>query len=320
MMIQRRTAFTGAVLCILTVALLVTSGTAGWTVPTWEEELRAYYDYDATAPLNAVQTATNVTPSWEEIRFSFDAHAGGRAPGVVYFPRGQSSAPLILFLHGYKGSKEDATTLARFMCPQGVAIMAIDAMRHGERGGGDAAVLPVDLEQVGQNMIATIIDNRRALDYAATRDDVESDRILLVGVSMGGIFGSILTAVEPRIDGAALLVAGGRWDMLFQHSQHEVVQQCHDAGVKVQMLKQHLAAVEPVNFAAHIAPRPLFMANGRQDRIIVPPSAQALYGAARQPKEIHWYDAGHIGTVIQAALEMQTWLSHQLSVLSQEVQ
>ncbi len=82
MMIQRRTAFTGVVLCILTVALLVTSGTAGWTVPTWEE-LRAYYNYDATAPLNAVQTATNVTPSWEEIHFSCLILAPGPEFGAI---------------------------------------------------------------------------------------------------------------------------------------------------------------------------------------------------------------------------------------------
>jgi len=33
--------------------------------------------------------------------------------------------------------------------------------------------------------------------------------------------------------------------------------------------------------------------HGRRDRTILPVQAERLYAAAREPKEIHWWDAGH---------------------------
>jgi len=195
--------------------------------------------------------------------------------------------------------------------------MAIDAMLHDDRKLPSGQMLPANPAQAAHMIISTIIDNRRALDYAVAREDIDSDRILLIGVSTGGIAGSILAAVEPRIDGAALLVAGGRWDLFFQHSHYELIEQARAAGWLGLISEEQLAPFEPVNFIGYIAPRPLFMANGLQDEMVPSECAQALHEAAGEPKEIHWYDADHIGAVIQAIPHLGVWLSQQLATPSQ---
>ena len=51
-------------------------------------------------------------------------------------------------------------------------------------------------------------DLRRTVDYLATREDIDSDRLAFYGLSWGAYIGPLLTAVEPRFD-ASVLVSGG---------------------------------------------------------------------------------------------------------------
>jgi uncharacterized protein len=51
---------------------------------------------------------------------------------------------------------------------------------------------------------------------------------------------------------------------------------------------------DPLRYAAALNGRPLLMLHGRLDRTIAPPQAQRLYDAASQPKELRWYDTGHV--------------------------
>ena len=327
-------------LLLLTGLALLLASVPLHAAPTWDD-LRSYYDYDRALPLDPRDADTKTLGPYRVVQFTFAATDRSRVPAALYLPTPDRSvglqptgvpAPLllkpaqvererptrlVLFLHGLGGSKDDARLVAQMLCPNGIAILAIDARLHGERKRTDTEFLSPDLERAGQNIIGTIIDNRRALDCLATRSDVHPRKIVLVGVSMGGILGSILTAVEPRIQAAALLVAGGRWDILLRRSDHDNARQIRATGILPSMLRARLASVEPVNFVGHIAPRPLFLANGRLDTIVPPRSAQALQDAAGEPKEVHWYEAGHVAAVIQCLADLTDWLRRQLSPVAQ---
>jgi len=296
----------------LSLVLLLVALTPALSAPSWEQ-LRTYYDYDAALPLNVKELQTTVLGECEKTTFTFAATDGSTVPAVLFLPSGQPSQSLVLFLHGLGGSKDDARPMANMLCPQNVAVLAIDARGHGDRKQAEARLIPADLNRFRQNVIDTIVDNRRALDCVANRTDLNPDRIVLVGVSMGGIFGSILSAVEPRIDAAALLVAGGRWDILLGSLQHSEARQLRSNGVLPTTIRSQMAAVEPVNFVGHIAPRPVFFANGQFDTIVTPPSAQALHDAAGQPRQIRWYQAGHIGAVVQCIPDLADWLRSQFA-------
>jgi fermentation-respiration switch protein FrsA (DUF1100 family) len=55
-----------------------------------------------------------------------------------------------------------------------------------------------------------------------------------------------------------------------------------------------LAPLEPTRYIARIAPRPVLMVNGARDSLIPRANVDALYEAARQPKDILWIRSEHV--------------------------
>ncbi len=52
-------------------------------------------------------------------------------------------------------------------------------------------------------------------------------------------------------------------------------------------------ALDPAARVARIAPRPLLFVNMRGDRTVRLAATEALYAAAAEPKQIHWFDGDH---------------------------
>jgi fermentation-respiration switch protein FrsA (DUF1100 family) len=62
------------------------------------------------------------------------------------------------------------------------------------------------------------------------------------------------------------------------------------------LLVPQIAATDPRLAIAHFAGRPLLMLAGKRDYVVTPDMVKRLYAAAREPKEIEWYDCGHLLT------------------------
>ena len=66
----------------------------------------------------------------------------------------------------------------------------------------------IDINRIGGDPFETkvrrsIVNIRRTLDWVVARPDVAPDRVGLVGISLGAIAGTIIMAVEPRIQPAS---------------------------------------------------------------------------------------------------------------------
>jgi fermentation-respiration switch protein FrsA (DUF1100 family) len=55
-----------------------------------------------------------------------------------------------------------------------------------------------------------------------------------------------------------------------------------------------LLPLEPTRYAARISPRPVLMVNGASDSLIPRSNVNALYEAARPPKDILWVRGEHV--------------------------
>lgn len=260
--------------------------------PTWEE-LQAYYTYDPALPLD-------VTPvqSWDRGLFihevaRFRSVNDQTVPVSVRLPKGVAKAPVILYLHGLGGNRDDATSLlAAMLCPRGIALVSIDAQYHGDRKVEGRQIISTDVPGTIQAFRQTIIDQRRALDYIASRPDLDSDRVVLIGASMGAIMGSIVAGLDSRIKAALLVVGGGDLVGLLSNSEIGEAQELRrQIGGSLEPYRDALAFIEPTLFVGHIAPRPVYMLNGRQDKIVPAANGQALFDAAKEPKSIVWYDS-----------------------------
>jgi len=147
-----------------------------------------------------------------------------KMPILIYKPiiKGQSKFPVVIFLHGTGGSKDEGDIKAIFtkLAKAGIMGVAIDARYHGERipGGAHGSKEYTDAayrawkntdktHQEHPFLYDTAFDLWRLVDYLVTRPDVKADRIGMGGISMGGIETWLAASVDTRIKVAVLGIA-----------------------------------------------------------------------------------------------------------------
>jgi fermentation-respiration switch protein FrsA (DUF1100 family) len=245
--------------------------------------------------------APATAPELRARRFEYSSR-GDRVPGVLLLPpAGPGPFPLVLLQHGAGGSK-DAAYLPPVREPwarRGVAVASIDFPLHGERSsaklneillatmlapqraGGDGLALFEELVRQAVNDLA------RAVDALGALPEIDADRVGYAAFSMGAMLGSLYIPYDARIRAAALGVGGS----LFGSSP-----------------------LDPASHIAGFAPRPLLFVNASRDERISRSAAEALHAAARDPKEVVWFDAGHSDLPGRALKAMWTFLAQHLGV------
>lgn len=133
---------------------------------------------------------------------------------------------------------------------------------------------------------------RMLLTHLESREDVDPQRTLILGGSLGSTFAVLAAAVDERFEGVVVL--GGGEDL----ERIVAVNLPFDAAWKrrgtAMLLRPWLSPFEPARFAGRIAPRPYFQVHGTADDIIPPECGQALFDAAGEPREIVWFDMPHV--------------------------
>lgn len=244
--------------------------------------LKSMYAYDSSFPLNARTVGSFRHGESVFERIVFDSFHEGKVPGLFALPsRGQGPFPVVLLLHGLSGSKAqwlgDEFThggeLSAGLLQSGFAVLALDAQYHGDRAVYNDYIDPGEMllerrwgVRYANLLNQSVVDYRRAIDYLATRDDVDTSRIGVVGYSMGGHMAFILDAVEPRIRATVACVVP------------------HVSGMPM----------APSAFARDLGSDPLLMLMARNDSFYTVDQANALLDEVQGiNKEIRFFDSGH---------------------------
>lgn len=136
-----------------------------------------------------------------------------RVPILIYKPiTVAKSYPVVIFLHGTGGKKEDNKKFLYQLTKRGIMGVSIDARFHGERIAGGAhgsreyvAATTRAWEnkdkahQTHPFLYDTAFDLWRVTDYLVGRPDVNPKRIGMGGISMGGIETWLAASVDKRI-------------------------------------------------------------------------------------------------------------------------
>jgi dienelactone hydrolase len=254
----------------------------------------ALWTTDAPAPVHA--------PSLRARRFEYSSR-GDRVPGLLLLPAtGAGPFPLVLLQHGAGGSKHseylDAARLP--WVQRGVAVASIDFPLHGERAsaklseqllGVSAASVraahPDTLALWSEFSRQSVNDLGRALDALATVPELDAARVAYAGFSLGAIVGAVYCPTDARLCAAALALGG--------------------AGVGA-------PDFDPAARIADFAPRPLLFVNATRDERIPRAAAEALHAAARDPKQIDWFECGHNDLPGAGLKSMWSFLAKHLKV------
>ena len=209
-------------------------------------------------------------------RLELEFRAGGEAiPSLLLLPD-DSPTGGVLLLHGYSSRKEHmAEGVGASLLRHGVASLSIDLPLHGTRHDplqAQAARNPLALIGVWRQAVK---ECRLAFGYLGARPEIDRGCLGIAGYSLGSFLAVTLAADEPGAR-AVVLAAGG------------------DLPEGTPLTAVARAIVDPRRAVRRLKGRPLLMVHGRWDRTMKPEQAQRLFDAAAEPKELKWWNAGHI--------------------------
>jgi len=179
-------------------------------------QIREYFEYDKKLPLEP-----KVFDKWpwrgpQVIhKVSYRSVRGERVPAYLAIPKDYKEGdklPVVVLMHGWNlfwGKNEDwAQSWLPILTSNGYAVLAPDHFYFGERRHEDTSTGDYDFGPYTKRdwMVQSVVDIRRGIDYLQQRPEIDSDRIAILGGSMGGWIGSVLSAVEPRIKTTVLTV------------------------------------------------------------------------------------------------------------------
>ncbi len=255
------------------------------------------FDPDPSEPLSLWLRPARSEDAWRRLDFELSSR-GDRVPGRLLLPpSGEGPFPLVLLQHGAGGSK-DAPYLDATAGPWvrgGAAVASIDFPLHGERANPKFAARLLSGERSGNGAgelavefaRQAVVDLRRTLDALQPLPEIDAGRIAYAGFSLGTLLGATFCACDPRPRAAALAIGGGGFGA---------------------------PEVDPARHIGGFAPRPLLFVNATRDETISRRSAEALFAAAGEPKEIQWFDATHAELPGAALKAMWLFLRHHLDL------
>jgi hypothetical protein len=252
------------------------------------------------APLNAEIVETVEFDDYVRERVIFDSRSNMSIPAYLLMPKNRTGRiPAIVCLPGHGpgkdtivGYNDDGTARSEIggyqndfaiqAVRKGYAALAVEQASFGERQGDDerqrgCKVSSVNALMLGITMIGIRTwDARRALDYLLTRDEVDGDRIGVMGISGGGTTTLFSAATEPRFRAA---FASG-YLCTFRDSIM-AMDHCVD-----NFVPGIIRWGEMNDVASLIAPRPFFAESGTKDNIFPVEAATKAWTRAKRAWDV----------------------------------
>ncbi len=259
------------------------------------------------AHLKAVACRTKalpyLRPAGERVEIPFK---GTHFRGILRKPTGIEKPPIVIMCMGLDSTKEETDAYEQPFLARGMAILAFDGPGQGES--------EYELGIRGDYEVAV----RAVVDWVEKRSDVDTQRIGLWGVSLGGYYAPRAAAFEKRIR-ACISLSGpfdwsDNWPMLNELTREtfrvRAKQKTQDGA------RQYGAALTLKGVAQNIT-CPLYIVAGKQDRIVPWQDGERLAKAAKGPVEFVLLDDGnHVANNRGYRWRTQSadWMAAQLGV------
>jgi len=217
--------------------------------------------------------------------------------------------PAVICIHGMAGSPESVCGLAdkedyhqRFgarLAEHGFVVFApldINTLKGRSQLDRKAKMIAQRLQGLEQFKI------RRVVDYLRQRPEVDGKRIASYGISWGGRTSMNAAALDPRI--AACVVSGH-----FMDSTPKMVTPSPHYTAYIQVpedyafFERHFLLFSDADICSLICPRPLFIEQGRQDRVAYWKMAQKAFTRVQECYRklkvgeravFHVFEGGHV--------------------------
>jgi len=231
---------------------------------------------------------------------------GYRRTAELFVPQTEEPHAVILYLHWYEPEShdsnrsqfvEEATELAH----SGAVSLLVETMWSDP----DFFLKRTQAEDI-QNSLDEVINTRRAMDLLLSQPDIDTDRFALVGHDFGGMYGVLAGSVDKRPTHYVVMAATPRFPDWYLYAPR-MEGEARDAFIR------QFSELDPITHIPNLTPAPVFFQFGTDDPHVPKERAEEFFGAALQPKEMKYYEAGH-GLNSESTADRKQWLKEKLEL------
>jgi dienelactone hydrolase len=213
-----------------------------------------------------------------------------------FVPQGKEKYPAVIVLDIMQGNQLIARGEAMWLAQNGVAAMVVLLPYYNERRPPNSKLklVSTDIVRTLDGIRQGVLDCRCAIAWLAGRPEVDPEKLGMVGTSLGSFLAGLTSANEPRIKNVCMLLGGGGLvDAYYDHPKAKPVTEWIDLLGGKRLVKNLIAPVDPITYAAQLKGKNLLMIAAKNDEIVPPKAARQLWEATGKQR-IVWLDSGHI--------------------------
>jgi dienelactone hydrolase len=211
---------------------------------------------------------------------------GYRRAAEMFRPEGNEACAAILYVHWYESESPDSNRRqfeeeAKEMARSGAVCLLIETLWSDL----DFFIKRTQKDDL-QNSIEEVVNIRRAMDLLLSQPNVDSKRFAYVGHDFGGMYGVLAGSLDQRPTHYVVMAATPRfpdWYLYLPKLEGEA----REAFIR------QMSEIDPITHIPNVAPAHVLFQFGTHDPHVSRERAEEFFAAAKEPKEMKWYEAGH---------------------------
>lgn len=264
------------------------------------------HNYPTLKPDNVRTVANRSEGGLERELVVIQTPYGYRRAAELFRPQSGESLAGIVYAHWYEPEAHDSNRSqfadeAKEMAQRGAACLLVETTWSDldffiKRTQADDA----------QNSIEEVVNLRRAMDFLLTQPGVDLSRFAFVGHDFGGMYGVLAGSIDKRPTHYVIMAATPRFpDWYLYHPRLE--------GEAQETFIRQMAEIDPIEHVPNLSPSPVLFQFATEDPHVPKKRAAEFFAAAKEPKEMRWYETSH-GLNERAEAERKAWLVEQLAL------
>jgi dienelactone hydrolase len=230
-----------------------------------------------------------------------------------YRPKGAGPFPAVIVLDILAGDQSLARNMAGLLAQNNIAALFVQMAYYGPRrpSTGNVRLLSMNIPRTLEAVRQSVLDCRSAAAWLASRPEIDSKKLGIVGTSLGSFIAALTAEAEPKLTKVALVLSGGGF--VEGHADHPRAKtylgMFEKLGITKEMMQDYIAPADPLTNAANLKTHDLLMIAAKRDDMVPPKMAEALWRASGQQK-IVWFDTTHYGAALYGLSTFKLVLEH----------
>jgi pimeloyl-ACP methyl ester carboxylesterase len=137
-----------------------------------------------------------------------------------------------------------------------------------------------------RNSMEEVVNLRRAMDLLLSQPNIAPQRFAYVGHDFGGMYGVLAGSLDQRPTHYVVMASTPRCPDWYLYGP-KLEGEARDGFIR------QMSEIDPIAHVPNLAPAEVFFQFGTDDFHVPKERAEEFFAAAKDPKEMKWYQAGH---------------------------